>query len=193
MGTPLRLVLGGAPWSNESEAFSHSFMNATQGSGIPKKRRTVKIESCGNDGTNLSENQRKVPRSGRIHIPLEVSSYDGTLLTMQGAFKVDLRVHNLQEGLLNVEYHRFWLGIPAYCTSYAVLLSTRSVEDLAHEDLRAILALRYKLSRPSPKIGANRKSNDRRFKLELQSNGLVNIAPFSWDISSHSPGQPHGF
>ena len=45
MGTPLCRVIGGAPWSNESEAFNHVFMNVTQSSGMPKKRRTVKIES----------------------------------------------------------------------------------------------------------------------------------------------------
>jgi hypothetical protein len=45
IGTPLCRVIGGAPWSNESEAFNHVFMNVTQSSGMPKKRRTVKIES----------------------------------------------------------------------------------------------------------------------------------------------------
>jgi len=44
MGTPLFRVFGGAPWSNEREAFNHFLMNVTQSSGMPKKRRTVKIE-----------------------------------------------------------------------------------------------------------------------------------------------------
>lgn len=94
IGTPLLLVFGGAPGSNESEAFSHFLMNSIHSSGMPKKPRTVKIESWGSDGPNLRGGQHRVPGPDRIHIPFEVSPNDGTL-TMQSTLEVDFRVHNL--------------------------------------------------------------------------------------------------
>lgn len=53
IGTPLCRVFLGARWSNDSGAFNHFFINLTQSSGMPKKWRTVKIESWGNEGPNL--------------------------------------------------------------------------------------------------------------------------------------------
>ena len=42
-------------------------------------------------------------RADRIHLPLKIRSDDGAL-TVQSLFDVDLRVDDLQEGLLDVDY-----------------------------------------------------------------------------------------
>ena len=54
---------------------------------------------------NLNKRQRKIPRVEGNRIPLEVRSCDGTLI-MQSLLEVDLRVDDLQEGLLNVDYRQ---------------------------------------------------------------------------------------